>query len=124
MVDTWLLMGSPGPVLCIVGAYLAFVLKLGPAMMEKRPALRLNTVMILYNAFQVFFSIWLASLALDATIIPHLFVNGCTAQKSDSETSALQATLSRGAWWYFFAKIVELLDTVSGRPIRRKVKIR
>lgn len=61
MVDTWFLMESPGPMLCIVGAYLIFVLKAGPKMMEKRPAFQLNTVMILYNAFQVLFSIWLTS---------------------------------------------------------------
>ncbi|KYN44776.1 hypothetical protein ALC56_00771 [Trachymyrmex septentrionalis] len=82
MVDTWPLMESPGPMLCIVGAYLLFVLKVGPKMMEKRPAFELNAVMIGYNAFQVLFSIWLTTL------------------------------ISRGAWWYFFAKIIELLDTV------------
>lgn len=58
-VDTWLFMDSPGPVLCILAAYLAFVLKIGPRMMEKRPAFQLNTVLILYNGFQVLFSVWL-----------------------------------------------------------------
>ncbi|KYN03233.1 Elongation of very long chain fatty acids protein 7, partial [Cyphomyrmex costatus] len=82
MVDTWPLMESPGPMLCIVGAYLIFVLKVGPKMMEKKPAFELNGLMIGYNAFQVLFSIWLSSL------------------------------ISRGAWWYFFAKVIELLDTV------------
>ncbi|XP_071580014.1 very long chain fatty acid elongase AAEL008004-like isoform X3 [Temnothorax nylanderi] len=62
VVDTWPLMESPGPMLYIVGAYLIFVLKAGPKMMEKRPAFQLNTVMILYNAFQVLFSIWLTNL--------------------------------------------------------------
>jgi len=62
MVDTWPLMESPGPMLCIVGTYLLFVLKVGPKMMKKRPAFELNTVMIGYNAFQVFFSIWLTTL--------------------------------------------------------------
>lgn len=62
MVDTWFLMESPGPMLCIVGIYLIFVLKAGPKMMEKRPAFQLNTLMILYNAFQVLFSMWLISL--------------------------------------------------------------
>jgi len=62
MVDSWPLMGSPGPMLCIVGTYLIFVLKAGPKMMEKRPAFKLNTILTLYNAFQVVFSIWLTSL--------------------------------------------------------------
>lgn len=59
MVDSWPMMSSPGPMLCIVGTYLAFVLKVGPKMMEKRPAFQLKNVLILYNAIQVLFSIWL-----------------------------------------------------------------
>jgi len=62
MVDSWPLMGSPGPMLCIVGTYLIFVLKAGPKMMEKRPAFQLNIILTLYNAAQVIFSIWLTSL--------------------------------------------------------------
>lgn len=58
-VDTWLLMSSPTPVLMIVAVYLMFVLKLGPKIMEKRPAYELKTILILYNASQVLFSIWL-----------------------------------------------------------------
>ena len=75
MVDTWPLMESPGPMLCIVGAYLLFVLKVGPKMMEKRPAFELNAVMIGYNAFQVLFSIWLTTLVslILYTIVCNLF---------------------------------------------------
>ena len=61
MVDSWLLMGSPGPVILILAAYLLFVLKIGPKMMENRPAFELKTLMIAYNAFQVVFSVYLAS---------------------------------------------------------------
>ncbi|CAB0035566.1 unnamed protein product [Trichogramma brassicae] len=82
MVDTWPLMSSPKPVLLILAAYLTFVLKIGPWIMERRPAFELKTALILYNAFQVLFSIWLVTL------------------------------LSIGGWWYFFSKITELLDTV------------
>lgn len=73
MVDSWFLMESPGPMLCIVGTYLIFVLKAGPKMMEKRPAFQLNTLMILYNAFQVLFSIWLISLV--SLIIYNMFLS-------------------------------------------------
>ncbi|XP_018343456.1 PREDICTED: elongation of very long chain fatty acids protein 7 [Trachymyrmex septentrionalis] len=113
MVDTWPLMESPGPMLCIVGAYLLFVLKVGPKMMEKRPAFELNAVMIGYNAFQVLFSIWLTTLAL-AVDIKYLFpVHGYDNRFSlHSPNTTVQMKISRGAWWYFFAKIIELLDTV------------
>ncbi|KAH0944884.1 hypothetical protein HN011_010182 [Eciton burchellii] len=112
MVDSWPLMGSPGPMLCIVGTYLIFVLKAGPKMMEKRPAFKLNTILTLYNAFQVVFSIWLTSLALNIDMKRLVFSNGCTIQNLDSESRTIQTAISRGAWWYFFAKVIELLDTV------------
>ncbi|CAL1682355.1 unnamed protein product [Lasius platythorax] len=114
VVDTWPLMGSPGPMLCIVGTYLIFVLKAGPKMMEKKPAFQLNTVMLLYNAFQVLFSIWLASLVLDIEIKNLFsFVHGCNFHlPPDAEIKHIQVVLSRAAWWYFFAKITELFDTV------------
>ncbi|XP_015607879.1 elongation of very long chain fatty acids protein AAEL008004 [Cephus cinctus] len=111
MVDTWFLMSSPGPVLCILATYLTFVLKVGPKMMEKRPAFELNTLMILYNGFQVIFSIWLASLAMKVDIPGFVFKNSCSSS-GPVKSRELQSILSRGAWWYFFAKIIELLDTV------------
>ncbi|KAF3427944.1 hypothetical protein E2986_06180 [Frieseomelitta varia] len=94
MVDSWPMMNSPGPMLCIVGTYLAFVLKVGPKMMEKRPAFQLNSLLILYNAVQVLFSIWL------------------TLKVTLNENLRIQATVTKAAWWYFVAKLVELLDTV------------
>ncbi|KAL0109559.1 hypothetical protein PUN28_014549 [Cardiocondyla obscurior] len=115
MVDTWFLMESPGPVLSIIGAYLIFVLKIGPKVMEKRPAYQLNTIMILYNAFQVLFSIWLTTLILHVDI-RHLFsTHGCNPENrlsSNLQNTKHAQAMSRGAWWYFFAKIIELLDTI------------
>ncbi|XP_029168087.1 elongation of very long chain fatty acids protein AAEL008004 [Nylanderia fulva] len=112
VIDTWPLMGSPGPVLCIVGVYLIYVLKVGPKMMEKKPAFQLNTVMILYNAFQVLFSIWLASLTQQVDIKDLFTFHGCNLHLPDAEIKHKQAVISRLAWWYFFAKMIELLDTI------------
>lgn len=113
MVDTWFLMGSSGPMLCIIGVYLLFVLKVGPKMMEQRSALQLNTIMIAYNAFQVLFNIWLIILISNVDIKYLLFVHGYDNRLSpDPHNANIQVTMSRGAWWYFFAKVIELLDTV------------
>lgn len=40
-------------------AYLAFVLKIGPAFMKNRPAMELRNSMIVYNGVQVLFSMFL-----------------------------------------------------------------
>ncbi|XP_008560615.1 elongation of very long chain fatty acids protein 7 [Microplitis demolitor] len=111
VVDSWFLMSSPGPVLAILATYLLFVLKVGPKMMESRPAFQLKNILILYNAFQVIFSVWLVSLAMNDQFLNSVYPSSCRRDNvvPDQRTQQL---ISSGAWWYFFAKIIELLDTV------------
>ncbi|XP_003428006.1 elongation of very long chain fatty acids protein AAEL008004 [Nasonia vitripennis] len=111
-VDTWPLMGSPVPVLVILSTYLSFVLKIGPKMMANRPAYELKSVIIAYNAFQVLFSIWLTILAFNVDLVSLVFADTCSNEKEPVTNSRLQTALSVGGWWYFFAKITELFDTV------------
>lgn len=54
-------MKSPLPLLAILGAYLLFVLKIGPTMMENRKPMSLQSILIIYNAYQVLFSTWMCS---------------------------------------------------------------
>lgn len=62
MVDDWFLMKSPLPAIGIVLAYLYFVLRAGPRMMQNRKPMELKVPMILYNASQVIFSIYLCAM--------------------------------------------------------------
>jgi hypothetical protein len=62
MVDSWLLMSSPMPVLLILVFYLYFVLKLGPQLMATREAFNLQRVLVAYNFYQVVFSLWLSTM--------------------------------------------------------------
>ncbi|KAL0109561.1 hypothetical protein PUN28_014550 [Cardiocondyla obscurior] len=107
-------MPSPGPIICIVGTYLIFVLKIGPKLMEKRPPFQLNTVIILYNAFQVLFSVWLIHLILKIDIKHVFFAHGFGDQNHSTSPKDInkEIVMLRAAWWYFFAKVIELLDTV------------
>ncbi|KZC08758.1 PREDICTED: elongation of very long chain fatty acids protein AAEL008004 [Dufourea novaeangliae] len=112
MVESWPMMSSPGPMLCIVGTYLAFVLKIGPKMLENRPAYQLNGPLIAYNAFQVIFSIWLTIRALDPSIVRVILSPKCNNSSRSLTDIDVQATISATAWWYHIAKMSELLDTV------------
>lgn len=112
MVPQWPLMGSPGPMLTIVGCYLAFVLKVGPRMMEKRPAYQLTNVMIAYNAFQVLLSLFIVQRVFDPSMISMILSPRCSKAEQASVDLNLQNVLSTAAWWYHFAKMIELLDTV------------
>lgn len=47
-------MGSPISPIVIIALYLYFVQKLGPQLMKNRPAFKIEKIIILYNAVQVF----------------------------------------------------------------------
>ncbi|KAG6796218.1 elongation of very long chain fatty acids protein [Apis mellifera caucasica] len=110
IIDTWPMMYSPGPILCIVGCYLAFVLKVGPKMMEKRSPFQLNFLLLAYNVIQVIFNIWLSLKALEPSVVSILLLPKC--QNPTSLNLNTKNTISSAAWWYFIAKIMDLLDTV------------
>ncbi|KAK0086837.1 hypothetical protein PV326_005414 [Microctonus aethiopoides] len=110
-VDDWFLMGSPIPVLSILGVYLLFVLKLGPKMMASRPAFQLTNTLIVYNAFQVLYSIWLVLMSRNFDFIGSIFSHACGIRPEFQENNA-QYMILASSWWYFFAKIIELLDTI------------
>lgn len=59
VINSYLLMDSPGPVLMILAVYLLFVLKLGPAFMQKRQAFQLKHSLLIYNIVQVVGSAYL-----------------------------------------------------------------
>ncbi|XP_014610682.1 PREDICTED: elongation of very long chain fatty acids protein AAEL008004 [Polistes canadensis] len=106
-------MGSPGPIFFIISIYLIFVIKIGPKIMENRPAFELKNLLIIYNAILVVFNLWLASLATKIDLSALIHSNGCKLQYHRlSKDGSLETTLSEAAWWYFFAKIIELVDTV------------
>jgi hypothetical protein len=60
MADTWFLMGSPTPILCIVACYLYFVLKLGPKLMASRKPLDMKPFLLAYNFSVALLSLYVA----------------------------------------------------------------
>ncbi|KAF5298125.1 hypothetical protein FQA39_LY02549 [Lamprigera yunnana] len=109
IVDTWLFMQSPVPVIAILLSYLYFVLKLGPQLMQKRQPINLSYVLVVYNAYQVGFSIWLCAQAFRVENAVQMIFKQCGTFAPNSKYTV---ALANGAWWYFFSKVVELLDTV------------
>jgi hypothetical protein len=62
MVDTWFMMGSPTPILCIVACYLYFVLKLGPKLMASRKPLNMKGFLLAYNFAVALLSLYVATM--------------------------------------------------------------
>ena len=58
-VDSWLFMSSPWPVLALCCCYWYIVRIAGPAFMKNREPYDIQKIMIAYNFFQTFFSLWI-----------------------------------------------------------------
>ncbi|KAF9802537.1 hypothetical protein SFRURICE_013724 [Spodoptera frugiperda] len=106
-VDEWFLMKSPVPVITITATYLYFVLKVGPEYMKSRKPYNLNNIIILYNIFQVFASVYLFYLCTQL-----MLANGFVGKTCLLEKEQTRRDITNAMYYYFLAKISELLDTV------------
>ncbi|XP_047986184.1 elongation of very long chain fatty acids protein 7-like [Leguminivora glycinivorella] len=91
----------------LILAYLAFVLLIGPAYMKKRPAYKLTGPLLIYNAMQVFISMYLILFCLREVLETGLLPRKCHMYIEDH-----WKLVYIGNRLYFFAKVSELLDTV------------
>ncbi|KAJ0180134.1 hypothetical protein K1T71_004725 [Dendrolimus kikuchii] len=105
----WMFMAGPGPVFTILAAYLYFCIYAGPRYMKDKTAFKLKNIMMLYNVFQIGLSLFLLFRGLNYVIQTGYRL---TCQNIDYSSDPLTMTWVSGIWWYFFAKLTELLDTV------------
>jgi len=56
-----MLMSTPWPVVSILIAYMLFVLKLGPKMMENREPFKIKRIMMVYNIVQTIYNLFIVS---------------------------------------------------------------
>ncbi|CAG4986872.1 unnamed protein product [Parnassius apollo] len=106
-VDGWFLMKSPVPLLFLSISYLLFVLKLGPKVMKLREPFKLRSTIILYNLFQVAYSCFLLFKGSRLIIPNGLLGSSCLMDEED-----FRWRVSTGIYYYFFAKVTELMDTI------------
>ncbi|RVE47559.1 hypothetical protein evm_007818 [Chilo suppressalis] len=71
LVDSWFMMSSPTPILCVVLAYMLLI-KVVPVLMKNRPPMQINNLIAYYNASQVL----LASLICAKALTLNLFKDG------------------------------------------------
>ncbi|KAJ4448783.1 hypothetical protein ANN_00174 [Periplaneta americana] len=141
-VHNWLFMKGPLPVICIVAAYLIFVLKVGPDFMAKRKPYNLQAILVVYNLFLALYSLFIVIKYFAVGGISYAVYDGLCKPKVVSEDFLrnvstlptklkviLQITFVRDrvylllsaqnqyaiadiTWWYFMGKVFELADTV------------
>ncbi|XP_012265643.1 elongation of very long chain fatty acids protein AAEL008004-like [Athalia rosae] len=105
----WFLMSSPVPGASIMFGYLYFVLSWGPRHMEHRKPYQLKNVLIVYNLLQVILSSWLFYEGLDAAWLTKY---SWKCEPVDYSDTPHARRVARGVYFYFLAKLSELLDTV------------
>ncbi|KAL0840710.1 hypothetical protein ABMA28_015898 [Loxostege sticticalis] len=94
-------------VLCLVGGYLLFVLKIGPAFMKNREPYKLKNTILAYNAFQVALSAYFIYLTGIPMVMAGLFPKRCC-----EEDPTVRKEMLRCVFIYWLGKITELADTV------------
>ncbi|KAG6926395.1 ELOVL fatty acid elongase 7, partial [Chelydra serpentina] len=106
--DPWLLVYSPLPVTLVFTLYLLFV-ALGPRLMQKWEPLRLKGLLTAYNLTLVALSIYMFYEFLVTSVLANY---SYLCQPVDYTRSKLGMRMARVCWWFFFSKVIELLDTV------------
>ncbi|WAR24476.1 ELOV4-like protein [Mya arenaria] len=106
--DQWLLLTSPAPITVIFVLYLLIVFA-GPGFMRHRNPLTLKWIIIPYNLGLVGLS---AYMAYEFFMSAYLAGYSLKCQPVDYSNSPLALRMANVCWWFFFSKVVELLDTV------------
>ncbi|XP_039282288.1 elongation of very long chain fatty acids protein AAEL008004 [Nilaparvata lugens] len=112
LIDSWFLMSSPYPIATIVATYLYFVLKLGPQYMSFRKPYDLKYIMMAYNLFQVVYNAWLFQKVFHTQGAITYIVEHTCMPADKRENFFLRNELFQAAWYYFFSKLADLLDTI------------
>ncbi|XP_071952654.1 very long chain fatty acid elongase 4-like [Antedon mediterranea] len=107
-VEDWLLMATPWPAMAFIITYLLFVW-LGPKFMKNREPYNLKSTLLVYNFMLVILSIYMFKEFLITSLLGNYSYR---CQTVDYSTSPLAMRMTRVCWWFFFSKVIELLDTV------------
>lgn len=102
-------MGSIWPITILVISYLYFVLKIGPEFMRFRNPINIDRIVMVYNAVQVIFSIYLLKEAFRLVWSRDDYRLFCIEVSKDPAIANQQIFT---VWLFLMSKILDLLDTV------------
>nr|ALC76389.1 elongation of very long-chain fatty acid protein b [Nerita melanotragus] len=106
---SWFLMDSPWTTVAIVALYLAFVVA-GPRYMADKKPFALKEVLVVYNFALVCLSAYMFYEFLVTSWLKPGFNLVCSSMDYSNDRDAVR--LAKVCWWFYFSKIIELLDTV------------
>ncbi|XP_045158476.2 elongation of very long chain fatty acids protein 4-like [Mercenaria mercenaria] len=106
--ENWLLLYSPWPVTVIFFLYL-FIVWAGPKYMKNKSPVPLKAAIIPYNLGLVVLSVYMF---YEFFMSAYLAGYSLKCQPVDYSNSPLALRMANVCWWFFFSKVIELLDTV------------
>ncbi|XP_027305722.1 very long chain fatty acid elongase 4-like isoform X2 [Anas acuta] len=106
--DPWPLVHSPLPVTLLFAFYL-LVVALGPFYMRNQKPLKLRGLLVAYNLSMMMLSSYMFYEFLITSVLDDY---SYLCQPVDYSQSELGMRMARVCWWFFFSKVIELLDTV------------
>ncbi|WAR24220.1 ELOV4-like protein [Mya arenaria] len=107
-------MASPVATLSIFFMYI-FTVRQGPRLMEAQKAMDISAAIVIYNAGLVLLSAYMCYEFLVTSILAGY---SYVCQPTNYSNDPLALRMANVCWWYFFSKIIELVDT--GFHILRK----
>ncbi|GFO20944.1 elongation of very long chain fatty acids protein [Plakobranchus ocellatus] len=108
-VDQWMFMSSPFPTILVVLVYLISVTQ-GPKWMANFKPLNLKNLLVVYNFGLVLLSVYMVfEFIMSSWTVPNFNLSCEPVDYSETESAV---RLLKVIWWYYFSKIIELLDTV------------
>ncbi|XP_054260083.1 elongation of very long chain fatty acids protein 7-like [Macrosteles quadrilineatus] len=111
VIDTWLLVSTPLPVLSTIVLYLVVVLKLGPSYMRYKEPMELKRLMMFYNLFQVAYNMWMLYLVFSSSAAIRYLIDHSCHPTDPRNTFELRYVFHLTSWHYLCSKIIDLLDT-------------
>ncbi|VVC28056.1 ELO family, conserved site,ELO family [Cinara cedri] len=112
-IDSWPFVKHPWPVFTILVAYLLFVIKIGPKMMENREPFNITNLILIFNFIQFSYNTLLCLWIILTPGIPSfIYTHMCHISEETQHEKYLIKCLHTVSWFYFISKIIDLLDTV------------
>lgn len=106
--DGWFLVSSPFPIMAILLTYVYVTIK-GPKMMEGYKPFRLKYLLVPYNFGLVCLSFYMFK---ELLITSYQSNYSYKCQRVDYSNDAMALRMANVIWWFYFSKVIELLDTV------------
>lgn len=103
-------MSSPFPTAAICLTYVYVVKVLGPRLMDNRKPFEMKKVLVVYNLFQVVFSMWLFHEISMSGWLTGRYNFRC--QPVDYSNHPKTLRMVHACWWYYFSKFTEFFDTI------------